>query len=204
MFGFFNREKLRSAHWIFGVMGLMALLGLISSFVLSIDKLTLLRDPNAALSCSINVWVNCASVMKTWQSQVFGFPNSYIGLMGFPIVMAVAVGGLLGVRYNKVFMRLYHGGIFLGLLFAYWLFFQSVFVIQVLCPWCLVVTFAMTLMHEAILRYNILEKNLQLPSKLQTTAESWLKKEYDKVFVGAWIVGMVAIILLAFPGIFAQ
>lgn len=203
MFALFSRDRIRAEHWIFGTIFCMAVLGLISSFVLSVDKLTLLKDPNAALSCSINVWVNCASVMKTWQSEVFGFPNSYIGLMGFPIVITVAVGMLMGARFSRLFMALFHGGIFLGLIFAYWLFFQSVFVIQILCPWCLVVTFAMTIMHEAMLRYTILQKNLPLPANAQKIAEKWLKKDYDKVFVAAWIVGMITVVLLNFPGIFA-
>lgn len=203
MLSWFNRKKIRREHWIFGTIGVLGLVGLICSFVLSVDKLTLLRDPNAALSCSINVWVNCASVMKTWQSQVFGFPNSFIGLMGFPIVMAVAAGGLMGVRYSRPFMRAFHAGIFLGLIFAYWLFFQSVFVIQILCPWCLVVTLTMTIMHEAILRHNILEKNLPFSTKTQKLLESWLQKDYDKLAVAGWIFAMVALVLIKFPGIFA-
>ena len=200
----FNRSRIREEHWIFGLVAFFALAGLVSAFVLSVDKLTLLQNPNAVLSCSINVWVNCASVMQTWQSHVFGFPNSFIGLMGFPIVIAVAVAALMGAKLPKAFMAIFYGGVLLGLIFAYWLFFQSVFVIQVLCPWCLVVTVSMTIMHEALVRYSIRENTLGLPRKLHGRLLRWVEKDYDKVAAVAWIVLMIAVVLVRFPGIFSS
>jgi uncharacterized membrane protein len=199
----FDRSRIKEEHWIFGLVAFFALAGLVSSFVLSVDKLTLLQNPNAVLSCSINVWINCASVMQTWQSHVFGFPNSFIGLMGFPIVIAVAIAALMGAKLPRAFMAIFYGGVLLGLIFAYWLFFQSVFVIQVLCPWCLVVTVSMTIMHEALLRYCIRENTLNLPKKLHGRLLGWVEKDYDKVAVAAWMVAMVAFVLVKFPGIFS-
>jgi uncharacterized membrane protein len=192
----------REDKWLFGVIMFFALAGLVSAFVLSVEKLTLLQNPDAALSCSLNVWVNCASVMKTWQSHVFGFPNSYIGLMGFPIVITVAVGKLMGARYSRAYITIFYGGILLGLIFAYWLFFQSVFVVQVLCPWCLVVTVAMTIMHEALLRHSIRKNTFNLPAKLHARLVGWLEKDYDKAAVAAWLVAMVALVMIKFPGLF--
>jgi len=191
----------RSDTWIFGSILFFACVGLLASFVLSVEKLELLKNPDAVLSCSINLILNCASVMKTWQATLFGFPNSYIGLMAYPVMITMAVGYLAGARYKKWFMNGAQIGVGLGLLFAYWLFFQSVFVIQVLCPWCLFVTFSTTMTFEALLRYNLRENNFALSKSLHKKVVSWLKKDYDKFLVAAWLVAMVVLVLMQFPDI---
>lgn len=193
-----DQKKDRGDTWIFGTMLFLAALGLISAFVLSIEKLHLLENPDAILSCSFNLVVNCATVMQTPQASVFGFPNSYIGLMGYPIVITLAVAGLLGTRFPKKFMYLAQIGFGLGLIFAYWLFFQSVFVIEVLCPWCLLVTLATTIIFEALLRFNLRENNLYLSKNLLKMINNWLDKDYDKLFVGFWLLILTVVVLIKF------
>src|SRR5215203_629207 len=85
-------KRERSNNWIFAVILVFATVGLAASFVLSVEKIHLLQDPDAVLSCSFNVVLNCASVMKTWQAEIFGFPNSYIGLMAYSVLITLAVG----------------------------------------------------------------------------------------------------------------
>src|SRR3982750_4682964 len=87
-------QKERSNRWIFGTMLAFGIIGLIASFVLAIEEFHLLKNPGTVLSCSFNLVLNCAGVMKTWQASVFGFPNMFIGLMAFPVVIAVALLGL--------------------------------------------------------------------------------------------------------------
>ncbi len=193
----------RADYWIFGVIALFAVLGLISAFVLSVEKIHLIRDSNAVLSCTISIWLNCASVMETWQAEVFGFPNSFIGLMAYPVMITLAVGKLMGATYSRLFMFLAQIGTILGLVFAYWLFFQSVYVIQVLCPWCLVVTFSTTLIFEALLRYNIRENNLYLPKSIHRKLLVFLQRDYDKLLVAIWLVLMVALVYTQFKDYFA-
>ena len=175
-----------------------AVFGLISSFTLSVEKIHLLENPDANLSCSFNVVLNCATVMQTWQAEVFGFPNSYIGLIAYPVVITVAVAGLAGVKFPRRFMAWAQAGYTLGLIFAYWLFFQSVFVIQILCPWCLVVTVATTIIFETLTRYNLRENNLYLSKKWHKRAQEWLKKDYDKLLTAGWLVLMIVLVILKF------
>ena len=205
MFKFGEKKSVeRSNRWIFGTMLAAGLAGLIAAFTLTVEKFHLLENPNAVLSCSFNLVLNCATVMQTWQSHVFGFPNSLIGLMGYSVVIAVAIAGLCGVKFPKKFMQAAQIGYGLGLIFAYWLFFQSVFVIQVLCPWCLVVTFVTTIVFEALLRYNLRENNFDLSRKTHQKVSEWLKKDYDKVIVAGWVVLMIAIVFIKFgEGLFA-
>jgi uncharacterized membrane protein len=200
---FHHNEGLeRSNRWIFGAMLAFGLIGLAMALWLSIERIQQLIDPNAPLICNINLIFNCGEVMKTWQAKVFGFPNSFIGLMGYPVVITVAVAGLSGMKFTRPFLIAAQIGYGLGLIFAYWLFFQSVYVIQVLCPLCLVVTVVTTLIFETLLRYNLRENTFNLPKKHHKKVLDWLKKDYDKFVVAGWLVLMVALVLIQFPGIF--
>lgn len=198
------KNIVKSNRWIFGTMLVFAIFGLVSAFVLTVEKFVLLENPQASLSCSFNLVLNCATVMQTWQASVFGFTNSLIGLMGYSVVITVAVAALSGVRFPRPFMLAAEICYLLGLIFAYWLFFQSVYVIQVLCPWCLVVTFSTTLIAATITRYNLRENNLYLSKDAHKKVLSFLQKDYDKLLVAAWLVAMVALVLLKFgEGLFA-
>lgn len=205
MFKFGEKKAVeRSNKWIFGTMLIAAIAGLLAAFTLTVEKFHLLENPDAVLSCSFNVVLNCASVMKTWQASVFGFPNSLIGLMGYSVVITVAVAALSGVKFSKRFLitaQICYG---LGLIFAYWLFFQSVFAIQVLCPWCLVVTFVTTIIFDTLLRYNLRENIFSLSKKNHKIVSEWLRKDYDKLVVASWIVLMIALVFIKFgEGLFA-
>lgn len=175
-----------------------AVFGLISAFVLTVEKFVLLENPDSQLSCSFNLVLNCATVMQTPQASAFGFPNSLIGLIAYPVLITVAVAALSGARFGKKFMFAAQIGVTLGLIFAYWLFFQSVYVIQILCPWCLVVTFSTTLIFEALLRYNLRENNLFLSKTVHKKALKFIKKDYDKLIIAAWLVLMTSLVYLQF------
>lgn len=182
--------------WV--TMLICAVLAFLAAFVLSVEKLEVIKNPDAVLSCSINLVVNCASVMQTWQASVFGFPNSYLGIMGFAIVIAVAMGGLLGVKYTRAYLVTAQVFFGLGLIFAYWLFFQSVYVIQILCPWCLVVTATTTLIFEALLHYNLRHNSFGFTKDVNKKVQKWLDAQYDRLAVGSWLLLMVALVFLKF------
>ena len=70
-------------------------LGLVASLILSIDKMQQLQDKLAGkesvFACDFSVWVSCSSVMASPQSEAFGFPNSFIGVIGFAAVLTLGV-----------------------------------------------------------------------------------------------------------------
>lgn len=113
---------------------LFATLSLVASFVLSYDALVLAADPNADLSCSLNSILDCAKVGVTWQAKVFGFPNAFLSMISEPVVMTIAVASLWKTRFPRWFMFTANAIYLLGVIFAYWLLFQSTFVIGALCP----------------------------------------------------------------------
>jgi len=193
-----NRTIDRSNKWIFGTMLVFGVVGLIVSFILCLDEIDLMQHPNTILSCSINAVLNCSTVMQTWQAHVFGFPNMFIGLMAYPIVITVAVVALTKANLPRWFWLTANVFYLLGALFAYWLFFNSVYIIQVLCPWCLVITFSTTIILATITHYNLRENTLQLKKVMNKKVQSLLAKDIGKVIVVSWIVLLVALVFIKF------
>ena len=195
-----HKDEKRSVRTAYIVMLVGAVLALIAAFVLSLEKIHLLQNPDAILSCSFNLVLNCTAVMQTWQASVFfGIPNMYIGLISFPVIVAVAVAALWGgATFNKGFLKATNIGVLLGTLFAYWLFFNSLYAIQVLCPWCLIVTFSCTLMLSAITYNNLRENTWNFSNTVNDKIQKFLKGGYEQLIVASWIVLMVVLVVLKF------
>lgn len=198
MFNIFHHARTRSDVWIFSTMAISAVLSLIAAFVLSVEAIHLAKDPGATLSCSVNTIINCASVMKHSSSDLFGFPNSFIGLIAEPVVITVAIAGLAGVRFPRAFMAAAQVGYTVGFIFAYYLFFVSAFVIGALCPWCLLVTLSTTLVFMSLLHYNIREDNLYLSEKTSKRLKEWVKQGYDRFFTAILLAAMVFLVLFKY------
>ncbi|MGB4762435.1 MAG: vitamin K epoxide reductase family protein [Candidatus Saccharimonas sp.] len=193
-------EKLRDNRWIFLSMLIGAIGSLIASFVLSVEAVQLAANPDAVLACSINVVLNCATVGIHPSAHLFGFPNSFLGLIAEPVVITVAIAGLAGVKFPRAFMVVAQFFYTLGLIFAYYLFATSYFVIGALCPWCLLVTATTTFVWFAITRYNIRENNLYLPKNIATWAHHVIQRDYDKVALYSIVVLIIAAIVIKYGG----
>src|SRR5690349_15436934 len=199
MFNLFREKKKTHANrWIFGTMLVFGILGLLAAFVLSVEKIHLLQNPSAVLSCSFNLVLDCSTVMKTWQASVFGFPNSFIGLMGYAVVVTVAVLGLADAKMPRWFWRTALICYALGVIFAYWLFFSSLYVIQVLCPWCLLVTLATTMVFATLKHFTLRENIWNFSKSYNTRIQSWLDRDFDKVIFASWLVFLVALVFIKF------
>lgn len=191
-------SKKRQNQWIFGSVLVGSLLGLLASFVLSQEALQLASNPNAVFSCSVNLVLNCATVAKHASSHILGFPNSFLGMMTLPIMATIAVAGLAGVKFPRWFMRATLVGALLGLLFASWMFYESYFVIQALCPWCLLTDVSMLVVFFAIARYNTREGYLCAKGKLADYAKVCVDKNYDILSLVVIIVLIVVAIILKY------
>lgn len=118
-------------------------IGLLAAFILSVDKVQLLTDKLAGeksdFGCDISPWVSCSGVMESSQAAAFGFPNSFIGIVGFSVVLTLGVVVLAGSPLpNWMWAGLQAGTVF-GISFVTWLQFQSIYSIGKLCPYCMVV-----------------------------------------------------------------
>ena len=109
-----------------------------AAFQLTLERIHLLADPNASLSCDFSILVQCRANLESWQGMVFGFPNPLIGLGAWvaPIVVGVAI--LARARFARWFWWLFEAGMVFAICFVIWLISQSIFVLGTLCPWCMV------------------------------------------------------------------
>lgn len=181
---------------LFAIMAVGAALGLLASFTLSIEAVQLAKNANTVLPCDLSAALSCGTVGKHPTASIFGFPNAFIGMISFSIMLTVAVAGLMGTRLPKLFMYLAWGGGFAGLVFALWMFLVSVFVIGVLCPWCLTTDVSTLVVLWALTRYNVREKNLYLLKNVQNKAELFVEKNYDVLaFIGIGALAALVVIL---------
>ncbi|MBO0844481.1 MAG: vitamin K epoxide reductase family protein [Nocardioides sp.] len=185
-----------TAVWV--VMLLSSLASLVASFVLSIEALTVAENPNADLGCNINAVLSCGTVATSWQASLFGFPNAYLGLIAEPVVITIAVAALGGVRFPRWFMISAQVVYTIGLALAHWLFYQSMFHIGALCPWCLVITFATTLVFFEMTHVNIRAGNLSLPRGAKQALSSAVEANLDLMVVIAWMLVLVLLIVLKY------
>lgn len=140
-------------------------IGFLASADLSIEKVALLKDPSYEPSCNISPLLSCGSVMITEQAEAFGFPNPFIGVAGFAIIITVGVAILAGATFKRWFWLGLQAGTLFGVLFTLWLQYQSIFVIEALCPWCIVVWTVTIPIFLYTLLYNLREKNIKLDKR---------------------------------------
>jgi uncharacterized membrane protein len=171
---------------------------LVASFVLAVEAITLAEDPNADLACNINAVLSCGAVGRSWQAHLFGFPNAFVGLVTEPVVITVAVACLAGVRVPRWFMLAAQVVYTIGLGFAYWLFHQAMFDIGALCPWCLLITLATTLVFFEMTYVNIRDDNLFLPRRVQSALSAFVRSNLDLMVVTAWVLVLVLAVVLKY------
>jgi uncharacterized membrane protein len=195
---FRKKSDERTRVIVFGSMLLAGLVGLFASFELILDKFKLDANPDAVLSCSINIVLNCSTVMQTWQSELLGFPNMVIGLIAFPVIITYALASMVGVKFPRWWMIAATIGFFIDFVFSYWLFQQSVYDIQVLCPWCLLVTTASTVIFATSLFYNLKQNVFNFKKKTNAKIQRFIDGGHFQMITISWIVLMIVLVFLKF------
>lgn len=179
-------------------MAVSGVLGLLTSFVLSIEAWRLAADPDASFSCDLSSVVSCGTVARTWQAQLLGFPNAFLGIAFECVVITISVAAIGGVRFPRWFMLGTQALYTIALLFAYWLFQQSYFEIGALCPWCLLITVTTTLVWAGLTRWNIRDGHLVLPGRAGQWARDFVASGTDWYITTAWLVGLAAMVALKY------
>jgi len=195
----FDRNKeIKENRRIFITILVTASLGLIAAFVLSVEAWQLAGNPNVVLDCSINAVINCATVAKSSYATLLGFPNSFLGLAAMPWFVMLAVVLLFGAKLPRKFMFIMQVLAAGALIFALSLFYISTVLIQVICPWCMLVLISTIVMFFALSKYNIRESNLYLPKNIEKRAKEFMDKGYDKLILALIVVVIAAIIILKY------
>jgi len=190
----FKKATLNKAlPWMLIVGGVI---GLICSFVITNDKLQLAENPHFIPSCNLNPVISCGSVMASKQGSAFGFPNPWIGLAAFAVLVTIGVGILAGAKFKRWFWLGLEAGIVFGLLFAFWLLFESIYRIRALCPYCLAVDVVVITLFWYVSLYNIQEKYIVLRGKWAQLAAFARKHHLDILL--AWFIVLIVLILQHF------
>ncbi len=168
-------------------------IGLWAAFMLTMDKFHLLENPDAQLSCNFSLLVGCTKNLNSWQGSLFGFPNPLLGLIGWTATIAVGVGVLAGARFAKWFWMLFNLGVIGAMALVIFLITQSITVLNVLCPWCMVTWLVTIPTFWGVTLYNLKSGNIPIP-------------ESGRVFFGklySW-VPLITVISYAIVAILAQ
>lgn len=179
-------------------MVISGLIGLYTSFVLSIEALTLAGNPKAALQCDINEVISCGKVALTWQAQLLGFPNAFFGILAEGIVITLAVAAIGGVTFPRWFMLAAQVVYTAGLVFALWLFWQAWDVIGALCPWCLLITLTTTIVWAGLTRWNIRDGHVTLPGRAGPWARRFVASGNDWFLTIAFLVVILILVVVKY------
>ncbi|SDL28068.1 vitamin K epoxide reductase family protein [Nonomuraea jiangxiensis] len=166
--------------------------GLIAAFVLTVEKIALLKNPAYVPSCSINPVLSCGSIMRTPQAELFGFPNPLLGIASFAVVTTVGVSLLAGARLPRWFWLGLQAGATAGVVFVHWLIFQSLYVIGALCPYCMIVWAVTVPIFWYVTLHNVIHQHLPAPVGMRRLAA------YHTVPLTVWFLALIAAIGVRF------
>jgi uncharacterized membrane protein len=114
-------------------------LGLFASFMLAIEEFHHLKHPDAPLNCDLNPIVSCGPAMDVWQGHaLLGIPNQFLGIITFTVMLTMGMALLAGARFKRWFWLGLQAGMFAGFVFVTWFIYQSIWVLEHLCPYCMV------------------------------------------------------------------
>lgn len=173
-----------------------AIIGMLASFALTYDKIQVLTDSSYSPSCNINPILSCGSVMVTEQASLLGVPNTIFGLIGYSMLLTFGVLLAGGAKVKKWVWQIAQVVASGGVLFMHYLFFQGVYRINAICPWCFVVWMITIPIFWYITLYNLREKNINLPKKISGVSKFAQKHHGDILFT--WYLVIFGILLTHF------
>lgn len=135
-------------------MAIASTAGLGASFIQLLEKLSLLKNPHATLSCNLNSVFSCSNILNAWQSSAFGFPNAVIGIIMFTFFLTAALFMLTGSSLAKRFAFTIQGLAVFMLAFTLWVFYENTFSSKAVCIFCLVNGTSVLVINAVMKRHN--------------------------------------------------
>jgi uncharacterized membrane protein len=180
----------RALAWLLVITGA---LGLLASFMITVDKIAVAENPAFRPSCSISPVLSCTSVMSSDQASVFGFPNPLLGVAAYAVVIAVGFGLLAGARYRRWHWVGLNLGTLAGTAFSMWLMTQALYSIGALCLWCGLAWAATIAMFWYTTVHNLKHGLIPVPRSL---ANGIL--EFHWAVPVTWYLGIVILVAIRF------
>jgi uncharacterized membrane protein len=172
-------------------MAAAGVIGGVCAAILTIDKIELLQNPDANVGCSVSVFVDCAKVVNQPQASAFGFPNTIIGLIAFGSLVTLGVLLAAGLAFPRWVWGGLQAGLLFGIGFVTWLQYQSIHVLHVLCPYCMVV-------WAVMIPLFVIGTAACLRELAPGTLLTRVVNEWRALIVGLWFVVVLAAIWFQF------
>jgi uncharacterized membrane protein len=188
-----NRTLEQNLPWILAG---GASIGLLAAFVLTLEKIALLQDPGHQLSCSINPVLSCGSIIMSDQASAFGFPNPFLGIAAFAVLITIGVAMLAGAKFKRWFWRGLQLGTIFGIGFVAWLIWESLYDIGALCLYCMAVWSITWPIFWYTTLYNLRKKNIPTPKSLKGVV-AFAQRHHADILI-AWYVLVIALIIVNF------
>lgn len=182
-------EQKNKLH-LYTTMAVGSTIGFIASFLQIMDKISLLKDSSAKLVCNISESLNCTTVLNAQQASVLGPPNALISTVMFSFLLAIALTGLTGGTISKKMRLIAQFLALFTLSFGTWFLYQSIFVIESLCIYCVFNTLGLLLINATWLRINYLGTDPN--SKPGIILRKLVDKDFDILI---WLT--IAILIIA-------
>jgi uncharacterized membrane protein len=192
-----NRKNLTLPKVIPWILTIGGIIGYLCAFIIMFDKVQILKNPNYVPSCNLNPIIACGNVMQSKQAAAFGFPNPFLGLGGFAAVATVGIAMLAGAKFKRWFWLFVNAGLLFALGFVHWLFFESVYRIHSLCPYCMVVWVIAITSFWYVTLYNIDSGFITLPKGKAQAAYGWVRRHHLDVLI-LWFLIIAGLILKHF------
>ncbi len=162
-----------------------------SSAMLVYEHLQISKDAAHVSVCDVNSLLNCGTVMRTPFAEVFGFPNPYIGLVGYAITITISTAILAGARFSRWYWVALNIGHFLAFCFILYLWFNTTFVINALCLFCMFVWIMQTILVMRTTARNVVAGVIPASQHLRNLAEGW--SWFTVVLVFVLLFGIIII-----------
>lgn len=176
---------------------LIGVVGLIASFSLALERLASLIDPNRVALCDINPILSCGSVMSSTQASLLGIPHSFLGIAAFSALITVGIVLLAGAKLAQWFWGLLLLGSFIGFLSVQYLVYQSLFVLNTLCPWCMVVWLIVVPLFFIVTAYVTKYKLITFKSNFLNQSMSFIGRHAFTITV-LWFIAVIYFIIVEF------
>lgn len=164
---------------------LTGILAFASSAMLVYEHLQIAKDASHVSVCDMNAILNCGTVMRTPFAEAFGFPNPYIGLVGYAITITIATAILAGARFSRWYWLCMNVGHVLAFCFILYLWFNTTFVIGALCLFCMIVWIMQTILMAKTTAHNIQTGVIPAPEHIRHAVAGW-----------SWFVVILIFVLL--------
>lgn len=144
---------------------LFSIMGFWAAFTISYEKFMILNNPLYTPGCTINAWIDCGKVMNSQYATMFSFPNSWLGLMGWPMAWLTVLYLLTHKQLSKAFMIIAMTITIPAVIISYIWTYLAFFEIGAVCPWCILSCISATIASATLVDLNRRQGFIKFPIK---------------------------------------